>query len=137
MERTASNPADAESDNTQGIGYVFKKCCGTGPNGESNWWKIYIRPLFLKGENPDISALGFFKKNNTDINNITINSVMGLVGTVKKPLITIYGAGDPCNRNLQSGNNTQQNYLVTYGVTTNKTRFNINPNIYNGTNLYN
>ena len=125
--------ANIVDPNTKGIGYVFKKCCGIGPNGETNWWKIYIRPLVLIGENPSITSLGFFKKTST-ITNIPIETVMGLLGGVKKPLITIYGTGDPCNRNLQSGNKTQQNYLVTYGITSAKTRFNINPNIYNGTN---
>lgn len=125
--------ANIYDSNTQGIGYVFKKCCGIGPNGEENWWKIYIRPLLLIGGNPDITALGFFKKTTT-VTNIPIETVMGLLGGVKKPFITIYGSGDPCNRNLQSGNETQQNYLVTYGVASAKTRFNINPNIYNGTN---
>ena len=131
-----SSPADIYDSNTQGIGYVFKKCCGVGPNGESNWWRIYIRPLLLIGGNPDIKSLGFFQKT-TNVTGITIQTVMGLVGGVKKPLITIYGSGDPCNRNLQSGNNTQQNYLVTYNVASAKTRFNINPNIYNGTNIIN
>jgi hypothetical protein len=119
--------------NTKGVGYVFKKCCGKGPNGENNWWTIYIRPLILVGSNPDITALGFF----TDISsvNISIGKVMGLVNGEKKSFIAIYGAGDPCNRNLQSGNNSQQNYLSTYSVTSNKTRFNINPQIYNVTNV--
>jgi len=118
-----------------GIGYVFKKCCGVGPNGESNWWRIYIRPIVLIGENPNITSVGFFKKSSViPPTTVTIETVMGLLGGVKKPFITIYGSGDPCNRNLQSGNNTQQNYLITYGVTSAKTRFNINPNIYKETN---
>lgn len=122
-------------ESSLGIGYVFKKCCGIGPNGESNWWTIYIRPLFLLGSNPDITSLGFFQNNNSI--NVTIDTIMGFKTTniiTKTPLITLYGAGDPCTRNLQSGNNSQQNYLVAYGVTSNKTRFNINPNIYKETN---
>lgn len=128
-----NSTANIYDSNTKGVGYVFKKCCGKGPNGENNWWTIYIRPLLLVGSNPDINALGFFKKT-TSPKNIIIQTVMGIVNTNKTPLITFYGAGDPCDRNLQSGNNTQQNYLVTYGVTSSKTRFNINPKIYTGTN---
>ena len=125
-------------ESSLGIGYVFKKCCGIGPNGESNWWTIYIRPLFLLGSNPDITSLGFFQNNNSII--VTIDTIMGFKTTniiTKTPLITLYGAGDPCTRNLQSGNNSQQNYLVAYGVASNKTRFNINPNIYKETNTVN
>jgi hypothetical protein len=116
-----------------GIGYVFKKCCGVGPNGEPNWWTVYIRPLLLLGDNPDITSFGFYKYTG----GVILDIIMGFkttAGTTKTPLVTIYGAGDPCKRNLQSGNNSQQNYLITYGVTSNKTRFNINPNIYKFTN---
>lgn len=116
-----------------GIGYVFKKCCGVGPNGESNWWTVYIRPLLLLGDNPDITSFGFYKY----VNSVDLDIIMGFkttAGTNKTPLITTYGAGDPCKRNLQSGNNSQQNYLITYGVTSSKTRFNINSNIYKSTN---
>jgi hypothetical protein len=118
---------------SQGIGYVFKKCCGTGPNGESNWWTIYIRPLLLVGNNPEITSFGFY----TYSGSVSLDIIMGFkttAGVTRTPLITSYGAGDPCKRNLQSGNNSQQNYLITYGVTSNKTRFNVNPNVYKLTN---
>jgi hypothetical protein len=28
-----------------GAGYVFRICCGEGPNNEKGWWKFFIRPL--------------------------------------------------------------------------------------------
>ena len=118
-----------------GIGYTFKKCCGIGPNGENGWWTIYVRPLIIKSNNyePNFSSAGFFKASsyNSNTQEVTVTSQMGKPNT---GLIYTYGAGDPCNRNLQSGNNTQQNYLISYQPTTSKTKFNINPQIYNITN---
>ena len=188
-----------------GIGFIFKTCCETGPNGEPNWWKIYIRPLLgffkppqllpesiivpnstkieevyvrmsyntnsqnLSGtrytqggiyetgslsqyapQNVDKNAappygggIGFVKKealiNLFSTTNVAITAMMGWKGTwtgqdpsgfSKTELIVIQGAGDPCKRDLSSGNNTQQNYLVSYTPVNSGIRFNIDPQIY-------
>jgi hypothetical protein len=115
-----------------GVGYVFKKCCGVGINGESNWWTIYIRPLYLKNNTEKIDSVGFFKK--IDINTTTlivnIRNKMGLINNTQYPFVNEFGSGDPCKRNLHYGNNTQQNYLTAYNPISNKTHFNINSKIY-------
>lgn len=190
-----------------GIGFIFKTCCETGPNGEPNWWKIYIRPLLgffkppqllpesivvpnstkidevyvrmsyntnsqnLSGttytqggiyETGSLSSyfptdvdknaappygggIGFFKKQELNklfsTSNLNITAMMGWRGSwtsaskdpskfSKTELIVIQGAGDPCKRDLSSGNSTQQNYLVSYTPINSGVRFNIDPQIY-------
>jgi hypothetical protein len=188
-----------------GIGFIFKTCCETGPNGEPNWWKIYIRPLlgFFKppqllpesiivpnstkieevyvrmsyntnsqnlsgtrytqggiyetgslsqysSQNVDKNAappygggIGFVKKealiNLFSSTNVSIIAMMGWRGAwtgqdpsgfSKTELVVIQGAGDPCKRDLSSGNSTQQNYLVSYTPINSGIRFNIDPQIY-------
>ena len=53
----------------------------------------------------------------------------------KKPLLITEGAGLPCKRNLMFGNNTQQNYLVSYDPANKNVRFNVNPKLYTEFNL--
>ena len=45
------------------------------------------------------------------------------------------GSGLPCKRNLMFGNNTQQNYLVSYDPANKNVRFNVNPKLYTDFNL--
>ena len=72
-----------------GIGYIFKKCCGVGPNGEEGWWKIYIKPqvgFFLpNGELPvTLTTSGTnTEESYTYLNNLTsVNSLSGI--TIKQ-----------------------------------------------------
>lgn len=215
-----------------GVGIVMKKCCGTGPNGEPNWWTFFVKILYgiipppqllpvlttyanttnnaLKrlsfanntqgvgglqvklggqfkpsspslplpssgsvndvpfpwaawqksyGNHPYGGGIGFFKQreavNIFQPTNIGIQATMGWANTggspwggafpitgsdisgnfTKKPLLITEGAGLPCKRNLMFGNNTEQNYLVSYDPTNKNVRFNINPKLYTDFNL--
>ena len=207
-----------------GVGIVIKKCCGTGPNGEPNWWTFFVKVLYglipppqllpvlttyanttdnaIKklsfannsqgvgglqfriggqfktgtlpspggssstlwapwqksyGNHPYGGGIGFFKQANAkDIftaTNIPIYATMGWAnksGTAwagintgndistnftKQPLLITEGAGLPCKRNLMFGNNTQQNYLVSYDPANKNVRFNVNPKLYTEFNL--
>ena len=53
----------------------------------------------------------------------------------KQPLTIMEGSGLPCKRNLMFGNNTEQNYLVSYDPANKNVRFNINPKLYTDFNL--
>ena len=213
-----------------GIGIVIKKCCGTGPNGEPNWWTFFVKILYgiipppqllpvlttyanttnnaIKrlsfanntqgvgglqvklggqfkpsslsltlpsggtvnnfplpwgpwqksyGNHPYGGGIGFFKQteagNIFQPTNISIYATMGWQNTsgsawssistgsqisgkfTKKPLLITEGAGLPCKRNLMFGNNTQQNYLVSYDPANKNVRFNVNPKLYTEFNL--
>jgi hypothetical protein len=209
-----------------GIGIVIKKCCGTGPNGEPNWWTFFVKILYgiipppqllpvlttyanttdnaIKrlsfanntqgvgglqvklggqfkkgtlpssgtvndsplpwaqwqksyGNHPYGGGIGFFKQteagNIFQSTNIPIYATMGWAKTgatawssittgsaisnnfTKKPLLITEGAGLPCRRNLMFGNNTEQNYLVSYDPANEKVRFNIDPKLYTDFNL--
>ena len=207
-----------------GIGIVIKKCCGTGPNGEQNWWTFFVKILYgiipppqllpvlttyanttnnaIKrlsfanntqgvgglqvklggqfrelnlsagetlpngsfanweknyGNHPYGGGIGFFKQreagNIFKFTNIGIQATMGWANTggspwssistgsqissgfTKKPLLITEGAGLPCKRNLMFGNNTQQNYLVSYDPANKNVRFNVNPKLYTDFNL--
>ena len=210
-----------------GVGIVMNKCCGTGPNGEPNWWTFFVKVLYglipppqllpvlttyanttnnaIKklsfanntqgvgglqvkiggqfktgtlppssgssvdlwapwqksyGNHPYGGGIGFFKQTDAGYiftkNNIPINATMGWASTTawttngtnfpssgsqissnftKKPLLITEGAGLPCKRNLMFGNNTQQNYLVSYDPANKNVRFNVNPKLYTEFNL--
>lgn len=221
-----------------GVGIVMKKCCGTGPNGEPNWWTFFVKILYgiipppqllpvlttyanttnnaLKrlsfanntqgvggfqvklggqfkpssppscvtncitlpsggsvndfpfpwaawqksyGNHPYGGGIGFFRQTEAKHifkpTNIGIYATMGWQNTsgsawssifpingsdisgnfTKKPLLITEGAGLPCKRNLMFGNNTEQNYLVSYDPTNKNVRFNINPKLYTDFNL--
>jgi len=206
-----------------GVGIVMGKCCGTGPNGEPNWWTFFVKILYglipppqllpvlttyanttdnaikrlsfannsqgvggLKvkiggqfktgtlpssgsiinqwapwqksyGNHPYGGGIGFFKQGDAQTiftqNNINIQATMGWTSTsawtssfpsngnqistsfTKKPLLITEGAGLPCKRNLMFGNNTQQNYLVSYDPANKNVRFNVNPKLYTEFNL--
>jgi hypothetical protein len=208
-----------------GIGIVIKKCCGTGPNGEPNWWTFFVKILYgiipppqllpvlttyadttnnairrlsfanntqgvggfqvklggqfrelnssvgevlptgftswekKYGNHPYGGGIGFFTqteaKNIFKSTNIDIYATMGWANTgglswggafptngsdissgfTKKTLLITEGAGLPCKRNLMFGNNTQQNYLVSYDPANKNVRFNVNPKLYTDFNL--
>ncbi len=209
-----------------GVGIVIRKCCGTGPNGEPNWWTFFVKVLYglipppqllpvlttyanttnnaIKrlsfanntqgvgglqvklggqfktgtlppsgssdwtkienyGNHPYGGGIGFFKQteagNIFQPTNISIYATMGWQNTsgsawssgggsnfpssgsqisnnfTKKPLLITEGAGLPCKRNLMFGNNTQQNYLVSYDPANKNVRFNVNPKLYTDFNL--
>ena len=201
-----------------GVGIVTSICCGTGPNGEENWWTVNIKILYGAFPPPQLlpvttifpgnfkdpalniltiqqssqgiggikvntggvfkecelptgnsspwpnwqldygnhcygGGLGFFTQsegyNIFTPTGINVKSMMGYSGkwsaTItstditsnfhKKPLLIIEGAGLPCRRNLMFGNNTEQNYLVSYDPANEKVRFNIDPKLYTDFNL--
>lgn len=206
-----------------GVGIVMSKCCGTGPNGEPNWWTFFVKVLYglipppqllpvlttyanttdnaikrlsfannsqgvggLKvkiggqfktgtlpssgftnweknyGNHPYGGGIGFFKQAEAQTifsdENIPIQATMGWKGSLawtsgggggnfpsngsdistnftKQPLLITEGAGLPCKRNLMFGNNTQQNYLVSYDPANKNVRFNVNPKLYTEFNL--
>ena len=200
-----------------GAGIVTSVCCGIGPNGEENWWTVYIKILYGAFPPPQLlpittifpkdvtdpaltiltsqqtsqgvggikvniggvfkectlpisssspwpawqlhygnhcygGGLGFFPQSEGDKiftpSGISVKSMMGYCGTwnntptqtqiqsfIKKPLLITEGAGLPCKRNLMFGNNTQQNYLVSYDPANEKVRFNIDPKLYTDFNL--
>ena len=120
------------------------------PTGFTSWQKNY-------GNHPYGGGIGFFKQteagNIFKSTNIGIYATMGWASTTvwtssfpstgnqisgnftKKPLLITEGAGLPCKRNLMFGNNTQQNYLVSYDPANKNVRFNVNPKLYTDFNL--
>jgi len=131
-------------------GGIFEKgqlpACTTLPNlGQYDNW----------GKNPYGGGLGFFTQENSDHifkpGGIDIIAMMGWSGewsTVqatssssainrfkKQPLTIMEGSGLPCKRNLMFGNNTEQNYLVSYDPANKNVRFNVNPKLYTDFNL--
>tara|TARA_Y100000389_G_scaffold51898_1_gene47651 strand:- start:8963 stop:10438 length:1476 start_codon:yes stop_codon:yes gene_type:complete len=116
-------------------------------------------PCHNWGKNPYGGGLGFFTQDKSDQifkpGGIDISAMMGWSGdwsTVvpassplpsvisnnsfkKQPLTIMEGSGLPCKRNLMFGNNTEQNYLVSYDPANKNVRFNINPKLYTDFNL--
>ena len=107
------------------------------------------------GKNPYGGGLGFFTQENSahifKSGGINISAMMGWSGTwstvrattspsafktfKKQPLTIMAGSGLPCKRNLMFGNNTKQNYLVSYDPANKNVRFNVNPKLYTDFNL--
>ena len=131
-------------------GGIFEKgqlpACTTLPNlGQYDNW----------GKNPYGGGLGFFTQENSahifKSGGINISAMMGWSGTwstvratsspsdfktfKKQPLTIMAGSGLPCKRNLMFGNNTEQNYLVSYDPANKNVRFNVNPKLYTDFNL--
>lgn len=112
-------------------------------------------PCHNWGKNPYGGGLGFFTQDKSDQifkpRGIDISAMMGWSGdwsTVqatsslsafktfkKQPLTIMEGSGLPCKRNLMFGNNTEQNYLVSYDPANKNVRFNVNPKLYTDFNL--
>ena len=149
------------ANNTQGVGGFQVKLGGQFrelnssvgevlPTGFTSWEKKY-------GNHPYGGGIGFFTqteaKNIFKSTNIDIYATMGWANTggspwssistgsdissgfTKKTLLITEGAGLPCKRNLMFGNNTQQNYLVSYDPANKNVRFNVNPKLYTDFNL--
>ena len=115
----------------------------------------YTFPCDNWGKNPYGGGLGFFTQDKSDKIfkpcGIDISAMMGWSGdwsTVqatsslsafktfkKQPLTIMEGSGLPCKRNLMFGNNTEQNYLVSYDPANKNVRFNVNPKLYTDFNL--
>ncbi len=112
-------------------------------------------PCHNWGKNPHGGGLGFFTQEKSEQifqqGGIDIIAMMGWSGKwsnvqttssssainifKKQPLTIMEGSGLPCKRNLMFGNNTEQNYLVSYDPANKNVRFNVNPKLYTDFNL--
>jgi hypothetical protein len=88
--------------------------------------------IFQQGGIDIIAMMGWSGK----WSNVQTTSSSSAINIFKKqPLTIMEGSGLPCKRNLMFGNNTEQNYLVSYDPANKNVRFNVNPKLYTDFNI--
>jgi hypothetical protein len=125
-------------DNFTGVGIVEKVC-----KGEGDVYTVFIKVIY--GIIPDPSLLPIYspalKKKigkGSGSRGIQIISKLyatrGLLGKDGNYTV-IQAGGEPCKKNLMFGNNTEQNYLVSFDPSSKGVRFNIDPKLYTDFNV--
>jgi hypothetical protein len=123
-----------------GVGVVEKVCAK-----EEKRYTVYIKVIYgiivdpsllpiyspvLKkkiGEGEKSKGINFFDPDDF--------SHVATLGLIPSDYTVIQAGGEPCKKNLMFGNNTEQNYLVSYDPSSKGTRFNIDPKLYTDFNV--
>ena len=127
-----------------GVG-VVEKVCTEEKDGEQVY-TVYIKVIY--GMIPDPSLLPIYspvlKRNighGDGSKGIRIfdfsdpASGSGILGGAVNNYTVIQAGGEPCKKNLMFGNNTEQNYMVSFDPSSKGVRFNIDPKLYTDFNV--
>lgn len=134
----AGQYAELDSQSFTGVGVVEKVCKG------DDVYTVYIKVIY--GIIPDPSLLPIYSpllkrkigtgtgSDGIRIIHSTSYGTIGLLGGDGNYTV-IQAGGEPCKKNLMFGNNTEQNYLVSFDPSSKGVRFNIDPKLYTDFNV--